>query len=255
MFLFKKIFAPLFFPIPLCLEILLLGVFLLWFTKKQKAGKIVVSIGVGLIIIFGYGTIQDILLRSLENKYPSLIISQEVDDVKWVVVLGGGHTSDPKLPVTDQIAKSSLSRLVEGIRIHRNLPGSILILSGGGGFDPVPNAKVMADVASVLGISENDIVLEPDSKDTKDEAVLVQKIVENEKFILVTSASHMPRSMALFKKLGMQPIPAPADHSIKQGQGIGPGVFFPSSGNIGNAERVFYEYLGLAWAKLRGQMM
>ena len=93
MFLFKKIVAPLFFPVPLCLEILLLGLFLLWFTKKQKAGKIIVSIGVGLVIIFSYGTFQDILLRSLENKYPSLINLQEVDDVKWVVVLGGGHTS------------------------------------------------------------------------------------------------------------------------------------------------------------------
>jgi uncharacterized SAM-binding protein YcdF (DUF218 family) len=93
MFLFKKIVAPLFFPVPLCLEILLLGLFLLWFTKKQKAGKIIVSIGVGLIILFSYGTFQDILLRSLENKYPPLINLQKVDDVKWVVVLGGGHTS------------------------------------------------------------------------------------------------------------------------------------------------------------------
>jgi uncharacterized SAM-binding protein YcdF (DUF218 family) len=93
MFLFKKIVAPLFFPIPLCLEILVLGLFLLWFTKKQKAGKIVVTIGVGLIIIFSFGTVQDILLRSLEYKFPSLINFQEVDDVKWVVVLGGGHTS------------------------------------------------------------------------------------------------------------------------------------------------------------------
>jgi hypothetical protein len=91
--------APLFFPVPLCLEIPLLGLILLWFTKKQKAGKIIVSIGVGLIIIFSYGTIQDFLLRSLENKYTPLINLQEIDDVKWVVVLGGGHTSDPELPV------------------------------------------------------------------------------------------------------------------------------------------------------------
>jgi uncharacterized SAM-binding protein YcdF (DUF218 family) len=93
MFLFKKIVAPLFFPVPLCLEILLLGLILLWFTKKQKAGKIIVSIGVGLAIIFSYGTVLNILLRSLENKYPPLINFQEVDDVEWVVVLGGGHTA------------------------------------------------------------------------------------------------------------------------------------------------------------------
>jgi uncharacterized SAM-binding protein YcdF (DUF218 family) len=93
MYLFKKIVAPLLFPVPLCLEILIVGLILLWFTKKQKAGKIIVSIGVGLTIIFSYGTFQDILLRSLESKYPPLINFQEVDDVKWVVVLGGGHTS------------------------------------------------------------------------------------------------------------------------------------------------------------------
>lgn len=254
MFLFKKIVAPLFFPVPLCLEILLLGLFLLWFTKKQKAGKIIVSVGVGLFIIFGYGTFQDTLLRSLENKYPPLINFQDVDDVRWVVVLGSGHISDPSFPVTDQISKSSLFRLVEGIRIHKKLPESKLILSGGRVFDPVPNAKVMAKIASILGVDESKIVLEPNSNDTKDEALLIQKIVANSKFILVTTASHMPRSMALFNKLGMQPIPAPIEHSIKQMQGIGPGVFFPNSGRIGHAERIFYEYLGLAWAKLRGQI-
>jgi len=79
-----------------------------------------------------------------------------------------------------------------------------------------------------MGVSDSDIVLEPDSKDTKDEAVLIQKIVGNEKLILVTSASHMPRSMALFKKRGMQPIPAPTDHTIKRRQRISPGVFFPA---------------------------
>jgi uncharacterized SAM-binding protein YcdF (DUF218 family) len=128
---------------------------------------------------------------------------------------------------------------VEGIRIYRNLPGSKLILSGGGGFDPVPNAKIMANVASILGINDSDMILEPDSKDTKDEAILIQKIVGDNKFILVTTASHMPRSMALFKKRGMQPIPAPIDHAMKRRQGINPGVFFPSSGKIRNAERVF----------------
>ena len=75
-----------------------------------------------------------------------------------------------------------------------------------------------------------------------------------DQFILITAASHMLRSVALFKKLGMQPIPAPTDHSFKGRQMINPGVFFPSAGKIGNAERVFHEYLGLAWAKLRGQI-
>ena len=143
---------------------------------------------------------------------------------------------------------------MEGIRIQKKFSESKLVLSGGRVFDSVSNANVMADVASILGINESNMILESESKDTKDEAVLIQKIVGDNKFILVTTASHMPRSMALFKKLGMQPIPAPTDHAIKRRQRINPGVFFPNSGNIRNAEEVFYEYLGLAWAKLRGQM-
>jgi uncharacterized SAM-binding protein YcdF (DUF218 family) len=98
------------------------------------------------------------------------------------------------------------------------------------------------------------VILESLSKDTKDEARLIKNIVGNDRFVLVTSASHMPRSMALFKKLGMQPIPAPTDYWVKERQGISPAMFFPSSNGLRKAERAFYEYLGLAWANLRGQI-
>ncbi len=252
--MFKKIVAPLFFPVPLCLEILLLGIFLLWFTRRKKAGKIVVSVGIVLLGILSYGFPSVALLRALEQKSPPLLQLDGSGDVKWVVVLGGGHTSDPRFPVTSQLGGSSLARLVEGIRLHRMLPGSKLVLSGGGVFDPVPNAEVMAGVAIAIGVDPQDLVLESLSKDTKDEARLIKEIVGKDRFVLVTSASHMPRSMALFEKVGLDPIPAPTDHCVKERQGgLSPGMFFPSAGRLGTAERVVYEYLGLAWARLRGQ--
>lgn len=254
MFLFKKIVAPLFFPLSIILEILIVGVFLLWFTRRQKTGKMVVFAGVLLLALFSYGSIADICLKTLEDKYPPLMDLHQFSDVKLVVVLGGGHNSDQKLPVTSQISESSLSRLVEGIRIHKLLPKSKLILSGGGVFDPVPEAKVMAGIAKVMGIGENRLVLEELSKDTKDQARLIHKIVDDERFVLVTSASHMPRSMALFQKSGMKPIPAPADYLVKERQRANPGVFFPNAGSLRKMERVFYEYLGLGWAWLRGQI-
>jgi len=136
MFLLKKIIAPLFFPLPLCLEILLIGMFLLWFTRKQKAGKIVVCLGIVLLMLFSYTPFPDVSLKSLEYRYASLIDVSQFSDIKWVVVLGGGHNSDPELPVTSQLSESSLSRLVEGIRLHNMLSGSKLILSGGSAFDP-----------------------------------------------------------------------------------------------------------------------
>ncbi len=254
MFLLKKIVAPLFFPLSLCLEILLAGIFLLWFTRKQKAGKIIVSIGVVILIAFSYGAASDILLRPLEYKYPPMTDMSAVLDVEWVVVLSGGSSSDAHLPITGRLSHASLVRLVEGIRIHRKLLKSKLILSGGGAFNTVAEAKTMADVAVILGIDSKDFILESESKDTKDQARFIRKIVGENRSVLVTSASHMPRSIALFKKRGMHPIPAPIGHKVKERQKITPAIFFPSAGRIAKMEHAFYEYLGLVWAKLRGQI-
>ena len=52
-------------------------------------------------------------------------------------------------------------------------------------------------------------------------------MIGREKFILVTSAAHMPRSMALFRKRGLQPIPAPADFQVREAQGLTLAGFSP----------------------------
>ncbi len=171
-----------------------------------------------------------------------------------LVVLGGGHISDPKIPITGQLSDASMARLVEGIRLHRELPKSKLILSGGSFFDRVSNAKVLSEVAMAIGVKKKNILLEEISKDTEDQARLIQQIVSKDQFILVTSASHMPRTMAFFRKLGMDPLPAPTEHLVKESVAKTPERFYPSAGGLRKAERAFYEYLGLAWAKLRGQI-
>lgn len=102
---------------------------------------------------------------------------EDVHDIKWVVVLGGGHISDPKIPITGQLSDASMARLVEGIRLHRELPKSKLILSGGSFFDRVSNAKVLSEVAMALGVKKKNILLEEISKDTEDQARLIQQIV------------------------------------------------------------------------------
>ncbi len=254
MFLFKKIVAQFFFPVSFCLGVLLLGLFFLWFTRRQKTGKIVVSLGVFLLAALSFGAVSNSLLRPLEYKYPSLLSLNDIPEVKWIVVLGGGHISDPRLTRTGQLTPPSLIRLAEGIRLYNSLPECKMILSGGKVFDPVSNAKVLADVALAMGVNERDIVLEQDSKDTKDEAIFIKDIVGNENFILVTSASHMPRSMALFRKQGMEPIPAPTDHFVKESQGEGFMIPFPSSYELVKARKAFHEYLGMIWAKVRGQI-
>jgi uncharacterized SAM-binding protein YcdF (DUF218 family) len=235
--------------------VLLVGVILLWFSRRQTAGKIVTSIGVLLFGVLSYDAASEGLLRPLEYEHPPLKSMEGLSNVRWVAVLGGGHVSDPRLPATGQIGVSTLVRLAEGIRIHKMLPESKLILSGGASFDPVPNAEVMAEVALALGMVEDDLVLESTSRDTKDEARLIKEILGDAPFVLVTSASHMPRSVALFEELGMRPIPAPTGYRVKERQGARhPHGYFPSADGLQNAQTAVYEYLGLAWARLRGQI-
>jgi uncharacterized SAM-binding protein YcdF (DUF218 family) len=256
MFILKKIISAFLYPLPLSLLLSFLGLYLLWFTTKQKAGKILISVGLVVLTLFSYRVVADKLLRPLERQYDVFEIgslstvpkTEEVSVIRFIVVLGGGHTLDPELPIISQIGRSSLVRLIEGIRIYRKYPGAKLLLSGRG------VAKIMAGVARELGVPERDIILESKSKDTKDEAMLIKPIVGNKPFVLVTAASHIPRSMALFQKLGMKPIPSPIGHDVKDRQGLNHYSFFPSPGNIKKAELAIHEYLGMTWAKLRGQM-
>lgn len=261
-FMVKKIVSQFLNPVSIGLEILVLGLFCLWATKRQRLGKIVVTLGTMFLLLLSLSFIPAKLLTPLEGRYPALLHPEALSwqgsanaaSPKWVVVLGGGHVSDPRLPVNSQISQAALGRVVEGVRLYKAIPGSKLLLSGGGTHDPVPEADVMARIAVFLGVKPQDITLERDSRDTEDEAVMIAKMVGAQKIILVTSAAHMPRSVALFKKHGLQPIPAPADYLVKQARGFDLDRFFPNAGPLRQVESAWHEYLGLAWAWLRGSI-
>lgn len=258
MFFFKKIMAQFFSPLSIIILILFAGLILLLFTSKNKIGKILVLLGVMIFIFCSFGTTSDILIRPLENKYIPIDNNKFVSSLeqlpKVVVVLGGGHSSSQRLPITSQISSDSLTRLVEGIRIYRKIPGSKLLLSGGSVVDPVPEADVMAQIAMSLGVKEQDIIKESKSRDTKDQAMILSSMLDDDYFILVTSASHMPRTVALFRNLNMKPLPAPTMHLVNDRKYQTSDRFFPSSRNLYKSERAFHEYLGTAWAKLRRQL-
>jgi uncharacterized SAM-binding protein YcdF (DUF218 family) len=257
MFLFKKIIAQFFSPISLTLELFLLGLFLLYFTSRQKAGKALVLFAVMLLAFCSYTPTADILIKPLIKQYPSyghdnsLMLNQLP---KFVVVLGAGHSDNSSLPVVSRIGYDSLVRLIEGIRIYRLIPNGKLLLSGGSTPGTISSAQDMAQLARELGVIEKDIIIESESRDTKDEAQIISTIAGTERFVLVTSSSHMPRSMALFKKHGMNPIPAPTRSIEERIYYRGPNPFFPSSVNLEKAEMAFHEYLGIIWAKLRRQI-
>lgn len=262
MFMAKKIVSELLMPVPLALFCSIVGLFFLWFTRRQQAGKVLVTISLFLLLFFSFGLIPNYMLGSLERQYPQynpkvtneILKSENQLPLKYVVVLGGGHIQDPTLPVSSQLSESSLIRVVEGVLLYRKHPGSKLVLSGGNVFDPVPEAKMMKRAAMELGAAENEIIMESKSRDTLEQVRSLKSIVKNDQFVVITSASHMPRAMAMFKKAGLKPIPAPVNHEVKKTQFHGPDSFFPSAANIENAETAIHEYLGMIWAKLRRQI-
>ena len=255
-------------PLPFCLLISFLGLFFLWRGKRVLTGKILTTLGLVGLTIMSYNPVSRVLNTPLNCKYEAYSSNQlkktgtevgaknlsPLPFVKYVVVLAGGHKSDPNIPATSQLSGHSLIRLVEGVRILRQNPGARLILSGGGFVDPVPEAAVMAQVSLFMGVSKDDMIIESTSNDTKDQARLIKPIVGTAPFVLVTSAIHMPRSMALFQSFGMNPIPGPAGSTSRVKTPFSPLDLFPSVSPLEDTTEAVHEYLGLMWGRLKGQI-
>ena len=255
MFLFKKLVAPFLMPVPFCLALVLLGLLLLWLTRRQRAGRWLATLGAVALLLLGYGFVSNRLLEGLERQHaPVTDVSATAGRVRWVVVLGGGSSADEGLPAVMRLSEGSLARLVEGVRLQRQLPGSRLLLSGGAVFGSDPDAETMRALAVGLGVSPAALDLDTVSPDTETQAEVVRARLGAEEFYLVTSASHMPRALALFRKAGTHPLPAPTHFHPQKSNSLAPADFFPSSGGLGRAEAAAYEYLGLAWAKVRGSI-
>jgi uncharacterized SAM-binding protein YcdF (DUF218 family) len=251
MFLMKKIVSRFLFPLPLSLEFLFVGLFLLWFTRRQRAGKALVTCGAMLLVGLSNSFTSNALLRPLERRYPPLVIapiSAGGPAVSFIAVLGGFADNDPDVPVTSHISPDLMVRLIEGVRLHREIPGSKLILSGWN-----DSAEGMTKMAEALGVSAEDILPLPAPRDTEQESEQIAPIVGPQRFILVTSASHLPRAMGLFRKRGLQPIAAPTDHLAPRHR-LEIDDFVPDGYPLFKSQTAFYEYLGLTWETLRGKM-
>jgi uncharacterized SAM-binding protein YcdF (DUF218 family) len=260
LFVLKKAVSRLLFPLPLTLIIAGAGLLLLWFTERQRAGRILVTLGLVLLLLLSSEAVSTLLISPLEDAHPPYGPEQaetvDEQEIAYVVVLAGGIDYLPEYPITRQVGAGSMARLVEAVRVHRRCPKAKLVLSGGLYADPETPDDMLTNYRFVrfLGVDEQDIVVRNVSRDTAEEARNLQPILEGEPFFLVTSASHMPRAVQLFRAQGLRPIPAPTDYRTGLLHFISAESFYPSSGSLAKSERAIYEYLGMLWARFRGQM-
>lgn len=241
--------------LPLALVLLLPAVLLLaWGGRRGRRWALGLTVlATGLLFVLSSGPVTRGLLAPLEGRYPPLLDPSEITTANdagpvWVVVLGSGHHSDAALPLTSQMSAPALSRLAEGIRLYRAVPRARLLLTGYGGRDPVPNAVMMARMAEALGVPADDIEIAPEPTITWEEALAARAIVGEAPLILVTSASHMPRALALFRAAGLDPVPAPTGHRAAEVQ------FLPSASNLGLSRVALVEHVAGLAARLRGHL-
>jgi uncharacterized SAM-binding protein YcdF (DUF218 family) len=249
--LLKKLISTCLLPFPIGLALVLGGLALLWLTQRQRLGRVAVAAGVVVLLLAGYGTVPGLLIDPLERRYAALTpaaVAALSPAPEAIVVLGSGFHADPSLPPNDELDAIALARLVEGVRLARLLPRARLVLSGGLG-----QAEALAETAAFLGVARERLVLENGSVDTADEAVLLRPLVGAAPFLLVTSAAHMSRSMALCRKQALRPIGAPAGFIGTEGGGGWSLVnLVPRAEAFVLADHAIHEWIGLVWSHLRG---
>lgn len=248
-FVLKKMISTIIYPLGTVLFLLFLS-FVAIHKGRKKLGYGFIIVAATWLIISSSPLAGQMMLSPLEKLAgpPADVKELKANNARYIVILGGGPESGAH---PDQVVagNSTIKRFLEGLRLYKGIPGSKMIFSGGspGG---IGCAEAMARLARSMGVPESSFIMETDSWDTGDQAELLKPVLGFNKFALVTSAYHIPRSMAEFRAEGLDPIPAPADF-LAWRKSINYSGFLPRCKGLDFTERAIHEYAGLALVKIK----
>lgn len=176
----------------------------------RKLRTALLAVSISAFVLFGFTQFTDFLLHRLEMAVPAGEIPMQP---AGIIVLGGGIG---QIASQYQLAEAS-DRLIKGLELRRLHPGARFIYSGGSGALLVDQPAEAHSAALVVGAIYGDdrgMELENRSRSTFENAVEVAAMLGTDKSkpqLLVTSASHMPRAIGCFRRLGVNVIPVPTD--------------------------------------------
>jgi uncharacterized SAM-binding protein YcdF (DUF218 family) len=261
LFWLKKTVSFWLMPLPVCLTLMIAGLVLTRRERRRRLGRILLSTGLALLIVFTNKAVSRWLIGPLEAAYPPIPeltqlspVPAELAACRYVVVLGGGHGDMPGLSATNKLSTSGLGRLIEGVRLARALPEATVIVSGPSDGRGETHARVLARAAESLGLAARRIRLIETARDTEDEAHAVKAIVGDGKVALVTSAGHMPRAAGLFRKAGVAVLPCPADYLNKPNPDFRWTDYSWDSDSLDRSTFAVHESIGYFWAWLQGKV-
>jgi uncharacterized SAM-binding protein YcdF (DUF218 family) len=252
-FIVSKIFW--FLAAPLHFSLICLGVGLAA-ASRRCCGMPLAIFGAALLALMTFLPLGALLLRPLEDRFPRQ--SEIRTPPKGIIVLGG--SVDERISrARGQIAiNDAAERLTEAAALARRYPQTVLVFSGGSGSlvdDSIKEAETAHKLWSQLGVPEDRMVFEDASRNTYENAVFTQKRVhprDDADWLLITSAFHMPRSMGIFRALGMNPTAYPVDYrTFGNSEDFRP----PADGSLAirNVEIGLREWFGLVAYRLDGK--
>ena len=262
LFWLKKVVGYWLMPLPFSLFLIVAGLVLMRFTARRRLGRGLALSG-GLWLLFctnsGVGTW---LVRGLEATYlaqPVLVAGAPLPApllrCEFVAVLGGGNSDVPAWPANNQLSSSALSRIVEAVRLARQMPQARLIVSGPANetHGGPTHAHLLAEVAVSLGVKRDRILEISTARDTEQEAVAIRALTGNAPVALVSSAWHLPRAMALCRKQGIDAIACPADYVARDLDLRFTDFLTWNIGGLERSTKAMYELIGATWSGLRGK--
>jgi len=250
-FILSKILLFLATPIIWVFGLLLWGIL----TKKPIRKKRLLKATVILFYFFSNAFITDEFVRSYEERDQTYSDLTEIYDV--AIVLGGFSNHDPEQEMIQ--FHSATDRLMAGIKLYKTGRAKKLLVSSGSGKIMKPNEKealFIEDYLLKIGIPREDLIIESESKNTRENAtytteILTQKYVDG-KYILVTSAMHMPRAKKCFEKAGLKVTPFSVDHQAGPRKYLIDHLFIPNADSLTRWQQLIKEWFGFIAYKFAG---
>ena len=222
--------------------------------RKAKTQDHLTAIAALLLFCLMVLPIDQVLSRPLENEYPRPPLPAHVDGI---VVLDASAKAEVFASRRVQGENPSVPRILAGADLARRFPTATLVYSGTTGATVEQRAAEVAAVRAVLdaaGIAAGRTIFERTSSDTGENLVNSMNLVHPKKgqtWMLVTSAIHMPRAMAIARKLGWEMTPWPSDY-ISTAAGGAIRLHYPSASLL-DIDKALHEWIGLAVYRLTGR--
>ena len=242
-------------PSNVLITLALFGV-LLMATRFARAGRRLVVIAVIGLAICGLTPFGNAIILPLEERFPPYDASRGAP--AGIISLGGALDTVVS-PVRNEVAlNEAAERMTAMAELARRYPQARIVFSGGSGrliFDGVSEASLAARLFESFGIARERITLEDKSRDTLENARFTRELVKpkpGERWLLVTSAHHMPRSVGLFRAEGFPVEAFPVDYRTRGAIDV-LRAFSPMSDGLRRTDTAMREWVGLVIYRLSGR--